>query len=271
MRDAEAMDGIEPGTGTRPDRTPLGPRDLDAKRAAQLFVIDEWGTESAFVEKAWSSHSVPEPSFISVAQRHWQMVITTQRDMTTLTIRGPETTATMVPIPEDAGFFGITFRLGSFMPRIPLVRLVDRAVTWPTVSPKSVWLAGSRWEVPTSENADVFVDRLVREGLVVSDRAVAEWMHGDAGGLSTRTLQRRVMRSTGLTRVAIKQIARAEQAVDALTRGLAARDVAHSLGYADQAHLARSLKRFMGQTPRKMQATSSPASPRDDAFLQAVQ
>jgi SAM-dependent methyltransferase len=37
------------------------------KRAAELFAIDEWGSDSRFVEKAWTSRSEPEPEFISVA------------------------------------------------------------------------------------------------------------------------------------------------------------------------------------------------------------
>ncbi len=104
-------------------------------------------------------------------------------------------------------------------------------------------------EVPTPGNADVFVDRLVRQGLVVRDPVVAESLQGDVDGVSTRTLQRRVARATGLTRRTIRQIARAEMAVEALERGLSPPDAALLLGYADQAHLIRSLQRFMGQTP----------------------
>jgi hypothetical protein len=52
-----------------------------------LFVIDEWGSDSGFVAKAWRSHSEPEPAFISVAASHWQIVVTTHRDLTLLTVR----------------------------------------------------------------------------------------------------------------------------------------------------------------------------------------
>jgi AraC-like DNA-binding protein len=222
------------------------------KRAAELFVIDEWGSDSGFVEKAWTSRSEPEPAFISIAVSRWQIVVTTQCDITQLTVRGPETRATVTPIPADAEFFGIVFSLGTFMPAVPLAGLVDRAVTLPAATPSSAWFDGSRWEIPTPANADVFVDRLVRQGLVVHDPVVAESLQADVDGVSTRTLQRRVARATGLTRSTIRQIARAEKAVEALGRGLSPQDVATLLGYADQAHLTRSLKRFIGQTPAQM-------------------
>ena len=46
------------------------------------------------------------------------MVVTRQRGAARLTMRGPETKATIVAIPEDAEFFGIRFSLGTFMPSL---------------------------------------------------------------------------------------------------------------------------------------------------------
>jgi hypothetical protein len=225
----------------------------DRKRAAELFAIDEWGSDSDFIEKAWRCHSVPEPEFISVATSHWHIVVTAQDGRRQLTLRGPETRATVTAIPADTEFFGIVFKLGTFAPAMPLARLVDRAVALPAARRNSVWFDGSCWEIPTPDNADVFVDRLVRQGIVVRDAVGADACRSDLDGVSTRTLQRRVARATGLTRRTIRLIARAEAAVEALGKGVKAGDVALSLGYADQAHLIRSVKRFMGQTPAQVQ------------------
>jgi len=144
------------------------------------------------------------------------------------------------------------FRLGTFMPAMPLAGLVDRAVTLPAATPNSVWFEGSRWEIPTPGNTDVFVNRLVRQGLILRDPVAAEALQDDVDSQSKRTLQRRVARATGLTRSTITQIARAEKAVEALGNGLSPQDAAHLLGYADQAHLTRSLRRFIGQTPAQV-------------------
>ena len=239
-----------PGSAAWGGRRKSRKGDVDTlKRAAELFVIDEWRSDSGFVEKAWTSYSQPEPAFVSIAVSRWQIVVTTQRELTQFTVRGPETKATVTPIPADAEFFGIVFNLGTFMPAIPLASLVDRAMMLPVATPSSVWLDGSRWEIPTPGNADVFVDRLVRQGLIVRDPVVAESLRADVDSPSKRTLQRRVARATGLTRSTIRQIARAGKAVEALGGGLSPQDAATLLGYADQAHLTRSLKRFVGQTP----------------------
>src|SRR5918996_630191 len=136
---------------------------------------------------------------------------------------------------EPAEFFGIEFSVGTFMRDLPPGGLVDRTLTLPQVSDRSFWLDGSAWELPGLDNADVFVDRLIHAGLLVHDPIVPEALHGEVAGFSTRSVERRVAR-----------------AVELLSRGVPASDVARRAGYADQPHLTRSLKRFVGQTPSQI-------------------
>ena len=222
------------------------------KRAVELFALEARSSGSTLVEETWQARSEPEESFISVAATHWEMVVTRQGGAARLTVRGPETRATTVPIPQDAEFFGIQFSVGTYMPGLPPGRLVDRTVTLPDTTGTSFRLDGSTWELPGPDTADVFVDRLVRAGLLVHDPIVAEALLGDVEGFSTRSLERRIARATGLSRGAIGRIQRAERAVELLSRNVTAPDVACRTGYADQPHLTRSLKRFVGQTPSQI-------------------
>jgi hypothetical protein len=222
------------------------------KRAVELFALEVRSSRSRLVEETWQSRSEPEESFISVAATHWEMVVTRQRGSARLTVRGPETRATTVPIPQDAEFFGIRFSVGTFMPGLPPGRLVDRTVTLPAATGGAFWLDGSAWEPPDADTADVFVDRLVSAGLLVHDPIVAEALHGDVKGYSTRSLERRVARATGLSRGATARIRRAERAVELLSWGVPTSEVACRTGYADQSHLTRSLRRFVGQTPSQI-------------------
>jgi hypothetical protein len=224
------------------------------KRAVELFALEARSSRSTLIEETWQARSEPEEAFISVAATHWEMVVTRQRGGARLTVRGPETRATTVPIPQDAEFFGIQFSVGTFMPGLPPGRLVDRTVTLPeaTGTRTSFRLDGSAWELPGPDTADAFADRLARAGLLVHDPIVAEAVHGDIDGFSTRSLERRVARATGLSRGAIGRIQRAERAVELLSRGVTAPDVARRAGYADQPHLTRSLRRFVGQTPSQI-------------------
>ena len=135
------------------------------------------------------------------------------------------------------------------MPKLAPGQLVDSALTLPPATKSSVWLDGYRIELPGRDDVDAFVARLVRAGLLVHDSVPLAAMHGEVPGMSTRTIERRVSRATGLTRGGIRQIRRADLAARMLSGGVPAIDVAHEAGYADQPHLTRSLKRFVGQTP----------------------
>jgi len=222
------------------------------KRAVELFALEEGSSWSPLVSRTWQARSPADAWFLSVAATHWEMVVTRQGGVARLTVRGPETKATAVPIPQEAEFFGIQFSAGTFMPGLPPGPLVDRAVILPPVTERSFWLGGSAWELPSPDSADVFVDRLVRTGVLVHDPVAAEAVHRDVAGFSTRSLERRVARATGLSRGAARRIRRAERAVDLLSRGVAPSEVARRAGYADQPHLTRSLRRLAGQTPRQI-------------------
>jgi AraC-like DNA-binding protein len=155
---------------------------------------------------------------------------------------------------------GITLKLGTFMPDLPPGRLLDRHdVNLPAATGKSFWLCGSTWEFPTYENVDTFVNRLVRGGLLVRDPLVDDVMQDCPLDLSTRALQYRFQRATGLTHKAVQQIQRARQAAALLEQGCPILDTAYQLGFFDQSHLANSLRRYIGQTPAQISHALQPA------------
>jgi Helix-turn-helix domain len=227
------------------------------ERAAELFDLEAAPCRSPLVDRAWRARGTPAASFISVAVAHWEIVVTRQQGAARVTVRGPETRATIVPIPKDAEFFGIEFSAGTFMPGLPPSRLVDRAVTAPPATDDSFWLAGAEWVIPDWDSADAFVDGLAAAGVLVRDPVVPDALRGQAVGFSTRSLERRVARATGLSRGAAARIRRAERAVELLSAGMPASEVASQAGYADQPHLTRALRRLVGQTPAQISRSAA--------------
>jgi hypothetical protein len=223
------------------------------------FVLeDARSADSSFVEMIWRTHSERAGTFTSVAASNWEIVIVTFNSKTTITARGPETKASEADFPADAEFFGITFKLGSFMPHLPVRTLLDRQdVTLPEASSNSFWLHGSAWEFPTFENADAFVDRLIRQGILVHDPVVGAAIQGHTPDMSIRSLQYRFLQATGLTHKTIQQIKRARSAASLLEQGTPISDTTFELDYFDQAHLTNSLKRFIGETPAQIAQKST--------------
>jgi Helix-turn-helix domain len=215
-----------------------------------FLIFHDRPSDSSFVEKVWRSHSERADTFLSVAASHFEMVVTRSRGNTSLTLRGPETRATTVECPAEGEWLGIRFKLGTFMPRLTPGRLRDRKdVTLPDASSRSFWLNSSAWEYPDFENAETFVARLVREGIITRDTWVAAAVQGQPSPQSLRSTQRHFVRATGLTHRTVRQIERARYATNLLRQGVSILDAVHEAGYFDQAHLTRSLRHLIGQTP----------------------
>lgn len=218
-----------------------------------LIAFEDRPSDSPVVERVWRSRSEQGGAFLSMAACNWVIVVTRLGGRTFATVRGPETRATTADCPPDGEWVGIHFRLGTFMPLLPTGLLRDRNdVTLPAASSRSFWLDGAAWEFPTYANAETFAARLVRSGLVQTDPYVQQVLGGAPSRLSQRSEQRRFLRATGMTRGTIRQIQRAREATALLRHGARLVDVAHDAGYFDQAHLTRSLRHFVGQTPAQI-------------------
>jgi hypothetical protein len=176
-------------------------------------------------------------------------------------VRGPETKATALgDCPADGEWLGIRLKPGAFLSCLPASTLVDATAPLPNASSTSFWLAGSAWQFPSFENADTFVDWLVREGLLYRDVVVGEALHGHLADrtqdLSLRSVQRRFLQATGVTQTTVRQIERARYATLLLRRGASIPDATLAAGYFDQPHLTRSLRHYIGQTPAQIREQS---------------
>jgi hypothetical protein len=218
-----------------------------------LLTFEERLSDGPFVEKIWRSRSHHAGEFLSIAQCHFEMAVTRHKGKVFLTLRGPETKVSRGECPEEAEWLGIRFKLGTFMPELTPGRLRDRNdVTLLGASNRSFWLKGSAWEYPTFDNADAFVKRLARKGIITQDPEVDTAVRGEDSTLSLRSTQRRFVLATGVTHSTIRQIERARYATNLLRQGLSILDTVYEAGYFDQAHLTRSLKHRIGQTPAEI-------------------
>jgi hypothetical protein len=181
------------------------------------------------------------------------MVLTSRYDDTFMTVRGPQTWAAELEYSAEVEWLGIRFRLGTLMPHMaPRVLVKGRDVNLPPATGGSFWLQNMTWQPPNFDNADDFVRRLERAGSLSYDPVVHAARRGRALDLSVRSVQDHFARSTGLSHGMIRQIERARAAAALLECGTSVLDTVHQLGYFDQSHMSRSLKRFLGRTPAQI-------------------
>ena len=225
-----------------------------------MILFDEdRASDSPFVERVWRCHSEGAHPFLSIAASRCELVVSRLGGKITVTVRGPETRATpMGDCPGDGEWLGILLKLGTFLPHLPTATLVDTGVDLPIVSRTSFSLFGSVWQLPDYDNADTFVEWLVRKGELARDPVVDAALQGHPKDRDPSTMQRHFRRSTGLTQSAVRQIERARYATHLLQQGVSILDTVLEAGYFDQPHLTRSLIYLIGQTPAQILQKSRP-------------
>src|SRR4029079_18219537 len=85
-----------------------------------------------------------------------------------------------VQLAYEAGdeYLSISFKPGVFMPRLPGKRMIDRGLLRPTPSPRTFRLERDELEIPTFDNAEGLVARLIRRELIVRDEIVEGVVEG---------------------------------------------------------------------------------------------
>ncbi len=216
------------------------------------FIYEERGSDSPFVETITHGYSVGEGTTIRPAESHWHMVFTKYQGRKFTYLTGPLTTSGVVPFTEGAEILWIKFKLGAFMPHLPLGNFLDTEATLPEASGHSFWLNGSAWQFPDFHNADTFLDRLARRDILTFDPLVSAVLADRPHDYSPRTVRHRFLRATGLSQNQIHQIERAQRAAALLGQGLPILETVCETGYFDQSHLTRALKVWVGHTPSQL-------------------
>src|SRR5260221_1108753 len=227
------------------------------------FIFEERPSDSPFIEKVTGGHTEGTGTTIRPAESHWHMVFTRYQGGLHPIVTGPLTTAGVVSFSEGAEILWVKFKLAAFMPPLPTRNMLDSETILPGASGRSFYLKGSAWQLPSFENVETFIERLVRQEILVRDPLVDEVLQRNPLEsppleMASRTVRHRFRRATGLSQNNILQIERAQQARALLEQGKSILDTIDALGYFDQPHLTRSLKQWVGHTPGEIIRMSQP-------------
>lgn len=148
----------------------------------------------------------------AIACETWGLVFWDQTDGTHAALTGPESRMSTAPVPPDATFVGIQFAVGTSPRSAALSSLLDHGIVLPDTTRRSFWLDDYRFETPTAGDAEVLTEALVRRGVVDRDPLGAK----------------------------------------GLAAGEPVSEVVAALGYYDEPHLARALRRYVGRTTRQL-------------------
>jgi AraC-like DNA-binding protein len=213
------------------------------------FLSEGRASDSAYVEMIWRGRASSDYTPICPADSRWNLLFLKEHGRVQVSVEGPLTKARPTIQAEGTEWLVIKFAPGTFLSSLHVSNLVNGEAVLPLAARNSFWLDGSTWHFPDYEQVETFVARLARADVLLRDPVVNAVLQDQQQELSSRTVRRRFLRATGLTPKAFEQIERAKQAAALLEQGVSLLDVVYQAGYADQPHMTRSLKRFIGYTP----------------------
>lgn len=223
------------------------------------FTYEEKKPQSPLVDVMWRTADTTDGTYQAAADGCWDMIFTTLASGEIIVrLSGPSTTTTPVHYKKGNRNIGMRLKQGVYLTHIPVTDAVDTTEVLPMVSDHSFLLGGHVLDVPTYETFDAFVARLEMRGLLGQDPLVKAVLEDLRYGASQRSIQRRFGRAVGMTPTYVAQIERAWKAVELLQSGKPITEIVHELGYADQAHMNRNVKRVTGYTPRQNARRNEP-------------
>jgi hypothetical protein len=213
---------------------------------------EERSSDSPHIQFVWRSYAESSGSFEDIAHDFWVLVFRTKDDKTEVRLTGPVTKSQTITYEKGQVSWGIVFKAHVFIFDLPKVQMLNTSTLLPMATAHSFLLGSHEIEVPAYEQAEQFVQSCIDRRIVNANLSIAKALSGGDPPMSERTLQRHFLSTTGVTKNKSQQIARARKAFILLQEGKSIADAVFETGYADQAHLTRSLKLLSGQTPKQI-------------------
>ncbi|MFE6734354.1 helix-turn-helix domain-containing protein [Microbacterium sp. NPDC057650] len=215
-------------------------------------LYEEHHPDSPVLECVWQARAARDERYLVPAVEYWDLWFARERSGELRAgISGPTLGHRWIRSTIGEHSWGIQLKAHVVLPGISKQLLLGREQAL-TVEAGRVVIRERAVPFPEYDDLGAFTDRLLELDVLRHDDDVRRMVSGDDAGYSERHRQRRVREATGLTRKRIDQLSRAREAFALLLQGMPPNECAARCGFADQAHLTRSLRVFHGQTPAQV-------------------
>lgn len=230
---------------------------MDGLQISPIEAITQQHTQRAsshpWIDTVWQTVCLADGIYTSTPDGSWDLILSVLPEGESLVfLSGQATEPVEVPYVAGEHSVVISFAAHVYLATESEVR-TGADVRFLPVTGETFELDGTTLPLPTFENAEDLVDRMIAAGLLKSDDLVARAFSDKPKAASKRSLQQHFKRITGITQKNFQMIRRAQEAVRRLKRGEAPAAVAADLGYADQPHMIKSIKTIMGHLPSDLE------------------
>jgi hypothetical protein len=205
-----------------------------------------------WIDTVWQTVSLEDGIYRATPDGSWDLILSYGPDgQPSLWLTGQSTEPVDVPYRGGSHAVVISFAAHVFLVHEKRV-LTGATVRFLPVQGDHFTLDGIELPLPTFLEAERLVDKMISAGLLQSNDLVARAFSENPKAASRRTVQQHFKKTTGITQKDFELIRRAQEAVRQLKAGASAAAVAVELGYTDQPHMIKSIKKIMGHLPSNL-------------------
>jgi hypothetical protein len=205
-----------------------------------------------WIDTVWQTVCLTDGIYRATPDGSWDLILSCAPNGTpTVFLTGQATEPVDVPYLAGEHSVVISFAAHVFIPTEKEVR-TGATLRFLQAEDAGFVLDGVKLPLPSFSNAEQLVDQMVAADLLQSNDLVARAFSHNPKAASARTIQQHFRKTTGITQKDFQLIRRAQEAVRQLKAGHAAAEVAAGLGYTDQSHMIKSIKRIMGHLPSNL-------------------
>jgi AraC-like DNA-binding protein len=205
-----------------------------------------------WIDTVWQTVCLSDGIYKATPDGSWDLILSVGPEGQTMVfLTGQATEPVDAPYVSGEHSVVISFAAHVFLTQDKEVR-TGPAIRFLPVQGGSFVLDGVELPLPNFLNAEQLTDMMVEANLLQSDDLVAKAFTSKPKAASKRSTQQHFKRTTGITQKDFQLIRRAQDAVRRLKAGDKPASIAADLGYADQPHMIKSIKKIMGQLPSNL-------------------
>jgi hypothetical protein len=199
------------------------------------------------IDRIWHTENITDGVYIATPDCAWDLLALKLPDSSRIMmLAGQQTKYLEVPYAAGTSAVVISFTASAYLAGFKGDELVDTTIMLPNDNSGRFILLGHAFDFPEYDTAEKLIAAMVGAGILKQDDVVASVLEGQPKAMSSRTMQRHFHEVTGMSRKTLGKIRRAQAAVKMLQEGTATAEVAAEVGYTDQSHLTKDLKKIMG-------------------------
>jgi hypothetical protein len=205
-----------------------------------------------WIDTVWQTVCLSDGIYKATPDGSWDLILSVAADgQARVFLSGQATEPVDVPYSEGEHSVVISFAAHVHLKQDKETR-TGAQIRFLTVKGDRFVLDGVELPLPTFLNAEQLVDQMTGSNLLQSDDVVAKAFTSKPKAASKRSVQQHFKKTTGITQKDFQLIRRAQDAVRRLKAGERAADVAADLGFTDQPHMVKSIKKIMGHLPSNL-------------------